>query len=54
MTYYTYEVKYTDSREGYMVTVEVTARSKSDALDEAMNDYYFGTLISCEYLGEAE
>lgn len=47
----TYEIRYTDSRMGSLVVVEIEAKDEDDALDEAYGDYYFGNLISIEETG---
>lgn len=42
-----YEVKYLDSKYGSQVlTTTVEAEDEGEALEIAMDDYYFGSLIS--------
>lgn len=40
-----YVITYTDNRVGDLRITEVQAEDESGALDEAMEDYYFGKLI---------
>ena len=44
----TYEIRYTDSRMGSLIVIVIEAKNKDDALDDAYEDYYFGSLISIE------
>ena len=48
MSKYLYDISYTDSREGDLRRVEIIAEDEGDALDEAMEDYYFGKLIDID------
>ena len=52
MSKYLYEISYTDSREGDLRRVEVIACDEGDALDEAMEDYYFSKLVDMNELYE--
>ena len=52
MSKYLYEVSYTDSREGDLRRVEIIASDEGEALDEAMEDYYFGKLVDLDELYE--
>lgn len=47
--YYCTEVEYTDSREGDLRSTVVITEGDDDGLMIAMKeDYYFGSIISCE------
>jgi len=54
MCKYLYEVSYTDSREGDLRRVEVIACDEGAALEEALEDYYFGKLIGIDERYEVE
>lgn len=48
MRKYLYTISYTDSREGDLRRAEVVACDEGEALEEAMEDYYFGKLVDID------
>ena len=48
-----YEVEYTSSGYHNNFHDEIIAKDQDEAIDIAMGDYYFGTLICCDVCCEA-
>jgi hypothetical protein len=53
MPLYVYNISYTDSREGDLRRTTEIGEDEAEAVDKAMDDYYFGKLIDVDKQDEA-